>query len=59
MSISVWNVLGHQVAELIDQPQPPGHYRVSWNAGSNTSGLYFLVMEINDFEAVEKTLLLK
>ncbi len=59
VSLSVWNILGQQVAELIDQPQPPGHYRVSWDAGSNTSGLYFMVLEINGFEAVEKILLLK
>ncbi len=59
VSLSIWNVLGQSVAELIDQAQPPGHYRVSWDAGSKTSGLYFAVLEINGFEAVEKMLLLK
>jgi hypothetical protein len=59
VSITVWNVLGRQVAEVVNRHKSPGHYQVSWDAGSNPSGLYFLVMETGDFEAVEKTLLLK
>jgi hypothetical protein len=59
VSLSVWNVLGQRVAELVDRAQPPGHYRLSWNPDSKPSGLYFAVLKINDFQVAEKMLLMK
>ena len=44
--MKIFNVLGEEVATLVDQPQPSGFYQVSWNGqdqfGSDVaSGIYF------------------
>ena len=59
VKIIIYNVLGQQVASLVDQMQLPGQYHAFWDATRNSSGIYFAVMETNNFYAVEKLLLLR
>ncbi|MCB0731016.1 MAG: T9SS type A sorting domain-containing protein [Ignavibacteriae bacterium] len=57
--ISIYNILGQKIATLIDEFQPVGTYNLFWDAKSQTSGLYFCVIESDYFQKVEKLLLLK
>jgi hypothetical protein len=40
VKLSVYNVNGREVANLIDQAQGAGHYTVNFNAGPLPSGVY-------------------
>lgn len=43
--LSVHNVLGQKIVELIDAFQPAGRYSAVWNAEQMSSGIYFCRME--------------
>jgi len=61
----VYDVLGNELATLIDEFKTVGNYSVTFNAGSFASGLYFYKMEAitsnnkNVFREVRKMILLK
>jgi len=43
--LSVYDVTGRLIAVLVDQQQTPGDYRVNWDAGQLSSGVYFYRLE--------------
>ena len=43
--VTVFDVLGRQVATLVDQPFAAGAHQVDWNAANMASGQYFYRME--------------
>jgi hypothetical protein len=47
-------VLGQEVATLVDEAQPAGRYRVSWNAAGVASGVYFYQIHAGSFIDVKK-----
>jgi hypothetical protein len=60
VSIMVYDILGKQVATLIDGLQTAGTHAVTWNATDKASGVYFVRMRANDAViATRKMILLK
>ncbi len=66
ISLTVYDMLGRKVAELVNQQQSAGRYSVSWGGTSNStthlsSGTYFVVMRSldNGFTSTQKIVLLK
>ena len=57
--LKIYNVLGEEVASLINEVQLKGSYQLKWNAMRETSGVYFCVLESGNFFKVEKLILLK
>jgi hypothetical protein len=45
VSLRVYDVLGREVATLVNEAKMPGKYRVQWNAESVPSGVYFYRMK--------------
>jgi hypothetical protein len=41
VQLTIYNTLGQVIATLLDEVKDGGYQSVSWNAGSNASGLYF------------------
>ncbi|MEX0721678.1 MAG: T9SS type A sorting domain-containing protein [Balneolaceae bacterium] len=41
VTLSVYNVMGQKVATLVDESKSAGNYKVSWDAGSMSSGVYY------------------
>jgi len=41
VSLKVYNILGEQVATLLDEAKAAGSYAVSFDAGTLASGMYF------------------
>jgi len=44
VTLKVFDVLGREVASLVDQISSPGSYTVAWDAGSKPSGIYIYRM---------------
>ncbi len=59
VTLEVYNVLGQKVATLVNGLKEPGHYSVSWNAGSLPSGVYFYRLTSPSFVSVKKMMLVR
>ncbi len=59
VSLKVYNILGQEVATLVDDYKQAGEYLVQFNAGRLASGVYFYRLQANDFAQTRKLLLLK
>lgn len=58
-SLRVYDMLGREVATLVNEVKPPGTYAVRWDATGLASGVYFYRLEAGSFTSVKKLLLLK
>ena len=59
VSLKVYDVLGREVATLVNQTQNNGSYNISFNANNLASGVYFYKLEAGDFISIKKMLLVK
>jgi hypothetical protein len=59
VTLKVYNVLGAEVAMLVDADQKANFYTVRWDAKDMASGVYFCTLNAGDFKAVKKMVLLK
>jgi hypothetical protein len=64
VSINVYDVLGNEVAILVNEEKPAGEYEVEFNSHSNssrnlTSGVYFYRLQAGDFIETKKMILMK
>ncbi len=59
VSITVYNILGQQVATLVDEILEAGYKSVQWNASNFPSGVYMYRIQSNNFTQTKKLLLLK
>ncbi len=55
----VYNSLGVQISELLNQALAPGTYEVDWNASAYSSGVYFYQLRTQDLRKTKKMLLVK
>jgi len=55
----IYDILGREVAILINQQLNPGTYEVEWNAGNFPSGVYFYTLSIGNLSQSKKMILLK
>jgi Secretion system C-terminal sorting domain len=59
VSIKVYDLIGREVAVLVNEVKPPGIYQVSFGNENLASGVYFYKMTAGDFSSVRKMNLLK
>ncbi len=59
VSLVAYNVMGQEVARLVDTNVTAGSYSATFNAEHLSSGVYFIRMESGTFNAVQKIMLLK
>ena len=59
VSLKIFNMLGQEVATLVNQEQNAGNYRVNFNADHLASGVYMYRIESGDFSLTKKMTLLK
>jgi hypothetical protein len=60
VSLKVYNVLGQEVAMLIDETRQPGRYRVEWKPeGNAATGVYFVRIHAGSFVATKKMLFVR
>ena len=59
VSLKVYDILGREVATLMDEMKGPGTYRLQWDSRNLPSGVYLYRLRTGDFQAVKKMVLLK
>src|SRR5690606_18840162 len=59
VSVKVYNSLGQQVADLVNQDMTPGSYQADFDASALTSGIYFYTIKAGDFVETKKMVLMK
>jgi hypothetical protein len=59
VSLKVYNVLGLEVATLVNGPQEAGSYTVPFNAQGLASGVYFYRLQTGSFVSTKKLILMK
>lgn len=57
--ITVYDVMGREVENLLQRDFTPGTYELEWNASKYTSGIYFYRLTAGDFSEIKKMILLK
>jgi hypothetical protein len=59
VSLKVYDLLGREVATLVNEVKLPGSYTVEWNASGLASGVYFYRLRAGDFADVKKLVVLR
>ncbi len=59
ITLSIFDVQGRLVAELINSGIIAGHHTTSWNASNASAGIYLVRLEAADFTATQKVMLVK
>ncbi len=59
VSLKVFNILGEEVAVLVNERQPQGNYTATFNAGILPSGVYIYKLEAGGYTLVKKCILMK
>jgi hypothetical protein len=57
--VTVYSITGEKVADLVDQHQPSGTYRVEFNATQLGSGVYYYTLKAGQFLDTKRMVLLK
>ncbi len=57
--LSVYNILGQEVMVLVNKELKAGTHSYSFNGSGLSSGLYFYILQSNDYVSVKKMILLK
>lgn len=59
VSLRVYDVLGREVATLVNDVKAPGRYEVTWDATGHASGVYYYRVQAGEFVAMRKMILLQ
>jgi len=59
VSLKVYDVLGKEIATLVNEEKPAGIYEVNFNAVNLPAGVYFYRLQTGDFVQTKKMILLK
>ncbi|MCW8961279.1 MAG: T9SS type A sorting domain-containing protein, partial [Ignavibacteriaceae bacterium] len=64
VTLKVYDILGREIATLVNEEKPAGEYEVEFNSHSGEvrnlpSGIYFYQLQAGDFISTKKMILLK
>ncbi len=59
VTLRVYDILGREVATLVNAEKPAGNYNVEFKAQNLTSGVYIYRLQAGDFSSIKKLILLK
>jgi len=59
VTIKVYDVLGNEIATLVNEEKPAGEYEVEWNSSDFPSSIYFYQLHTGNFIETKKMILLK
>ncbi len=59
VTLKIFDVLGREVATLVNEEKPAGSYEVEFSADRLTSGIYFYKLQAGSFVETKKMILLR
>jgi hypothetical protein len=59
VTLRIFNVLGEEVATLVNGEIPAGYHEVMWDASNQSGGVYFYRLQTSEYVETRKLLLLK
>jgi hypothetical protein len=59
VTLKIYDILGSEVATLVNQEQSVGNYKVDFNASHLSSGIYFYQVKAGSFVQTKKMILIK
>ncbi|MGE5436533.1 MAG: YCF48-related protein [Syntrophothermus sp.] len=59
VTIKVYNVLGKEIIQLVNEEKPSGEYEVEFDGSSLSSGIYFYQIQSGEFLDTKKMVLMK
>jgi hypothetical protein len=59
VSLKVYDVIGREVATLVNEQKDAGNYQVTFNASNLASGMYFYRLQAGSYTSVKKLVLMK
>jgi hypothetical protein len=59
VQLKVYDMLGNEVATLVNESKPAGTYEVEFNASNLSSGIYFYKLQSGNFVETKKMVLMK
>jgi hypothetical protein len=57
--LTIFNALGKKITTLISNTLLPGSHTIEWNAEYQPSGIYYCILEIENYSVTRKMILLK
>ncbi len=57
--LKVYDILGNEIATLVNEEKPPGVYEVEFDGSQLSSGVYFYSLNAGNFSQVKKLILLR
>jgi hypothetical protein len=57
--ISVFDIIGREIAVLVNEKKKAGWYTVPFDGANHTSGIYFYRIDVNEFSSVKKMVYLR
>jgi hypothetical protein len=59
VKLLVYDILGREIAILVNEQLKPGTYEISWDASQYASGIYFYKLMTDEFTEAKKMVLIK
>jgi len=59
VTLKVYNILGVEIATLVNEQKPAGVHKINFNASGLPSGMYIYKISAGNFEHTRKMMLLK
>ncbi|MEJ2617793.1 MAG: YCF48-related protein [Ignavibacteriaceae bacterium] len=59
ITLKIYDILGKEVAALVNEEKPAGSYEVEFNAEGLSSGIYFYQLQAGEFTETKKMVLLR
>jgi hypothetical protein len=59
VTLKVYDILGNEIATLVNEQKSAGHYTVYFNSKNLSSGIYFYTLQTKTYTATKKMILLK
>ncbi len=59
VTLKVYDMLGNEVATLVNEDKEAGNYQVTFDASALSNGVYFYRLQANGFDITKKMILMK
>jgi hypothetical protein len=59
VKLTLFDILGREIAALVNEQLQPGAYEVKWDASNYPSGVYYYKLTSGDYTETKKLILIK